>query len=73
LVSTHWSPHASVPEPQTVLQAPDTQNCPVGQTLPQEPQFFGSFLASTHFEPQAISVAAHELASAPSVPASLPL
>jgi hypothetical protein len=46
-VSTHWPLQRVVG--QLLLQAPSTQNCPLGQTLPQPPQLFESCWMSTHW------------------------
>ncbi len=46
-----------MPEPQVVWHIPRTQNCPVGQTFPHDPQFDRSLLVSMHVSPPPVGPA----------------
>ena len=46
-VSTHDEPQSVRPIEHIITQAPMSQTCPVGHTIPQPPQFIGSLVRST--------------------------
>ena len=58
-MSTHWPLQSVVPVGHEVAHELSAQTWPLGQALPQAPQFAGSDVVSTHLPPQRAKPASH--------------
>jgi hypothetical protein len=60
MVLVHVPPQLVSPLPHTSVHTPATQLFPlVVQSVPHPPQFFGSFLVSTHDDPHNVDPPSH--------------